>query len=222
VATLLPSLLPPVFISLVMFPARALGAVGGAAPAAAPDVAVRQALRHTLFTITVCMVAFNKVVTAQYFSWWLCLAPVLDWVDRRRGTAKSAQARFGASSRQDDFDFLYLVIVCPMGLPLLQSAPTTLKKSRPLTSHTHTHTHTHTCTVYSGSDSFLPLLPRPRTVPFWVVLFGGWYLCQAAWLSQGYAVEFLGLPNFVPMWLAAMAMFAANCVIIVAVIRYVR
>lgn len=39
-----------------------------------------------------------------------------------------------------------------------------------------------------------------------------WVLGQAAWLQQGYELEFLGNPTFVPgLAVASAAFFAANC-----------
>lgn len=39
-----------------------------------------------------------------------------------------------------------------------------------------------------------------------------WVLGQAAWLQQGYELEFLGVSTFFPgMWLASSAFFLVNC-----------
>lgn len=39
-----------------------------------------------------------------------------------------------------------------------------------------------------------------------------WILGQAAWLQQGYELEFLGKSTFVPgLWLASIGFFLVNC-----------
>lgn len=39
-----------------------------------------------------------------------------------------------------------------------------------------------------------------------------WVLGQAAWLQQGYELEFLGASTFFPgMWMASLAFFLINC-----------
>lgn len=39
-----------------------------------------------------------------------------------------------------------------------------------------------------------------------------WVLGQAAWLQQGYELEFLGVSTFFPgMWLASLGFFLINC-----------
>lgn len=46
-----------------------------------------------------------------------------------------------------------------------------------------------------------------------------WVLGQAAWLQQGYELEFLGVSTFFPgMWLASLAFFLINCWILGIVI----
>lgn len=39
-----------------------------------------------------------------------------------------------------------------------------------------------------------------------------WVVSQAAWLQQGYQLEFLGISTFFPgMWLASLGFFLVNC-----------
>ncbi|KUI55807.1 GPI mannosyltransferase 1 [Cytospora mali] len=63
---------------------------------------------------------------------------------------------------------------------------------------------------------FLPLyLPRSsflRNPKSGIAALLLWILTQAAWLQQGYALEFLGESTFVPgLWLSGLAFFLANC-----------
>ncbi|KUI64308.1 GPI mannosyltransferase 1 [Cytospora mali] len=63
---------------------------------------------------------------------------------------------------------------------------------------------------------FLPLyLPRSsffRNPISGIAALLLWILTQAAWLQQGYALEFLGESTFVPgLWLSGQAFFLANC-----------
>lgn len=63
---------------------------------------------------------------------------------------------------------------------------------------------------------FLPLylprssfLARPR---LGLAALALWVLTQAAWLQQGFQLEFLGQSTFVPgLWLSSLAFFLANC-----------
>ncbi|KAK4545482.1 GPI mannosyltransferase 1 [Oleoguttula mirabilis] len=53
------------------------------------------------------------------------------------------------------------------------------------------------------------LLQRPKLGLIALVL---WVLGQAAWLQQGYELEFLGRSTFVPgLWLASIGFFLVNC-----------
>ncbi|KAK5130400.1 GPI mannosyltransferase 1 [Meristemomyces frigidus] len=53
------------------------------------------------------------------------------------------------------------------------------------------------------------LLRRPRLGITALVL---WVLGQAAWLQQGYQLEFLGMSTFVPgLWIASIGFFLVNC-----------
>lgn len=39
-----------------------------------------------------------------------------------------------------------------------------------------------------------------------------WVVSQAAWLQQGYQLEFLGMSTFFPgLWLASLGLFLVNC-----------
>lgn len=63
---------------------------------------------------------------------------------------------------------------------------------------------------------FLPLyLPRSsflRNPRLGITALALWVLTQAAWLHQGYALEFLGESTFVPgLWMSSLAFFLANC-----------
>jgi len=53
------------------------------------------------------------------------------------------------------------------------------------------------------------MLQRPRLGIAALLL---WVLGQAAWLQQGYELEFLGISTFVPgLWLASIGFFLINC-----------
>lgn len=63
---------------------------------------------------------------------------------------------------------------------------------------------------------FLPLyLPdsvfmKNRKLGLWSL--AAWVVGQAAWLQQGYQLEFLGQSTFVPgLWLATILFFGVNC-----------
>lgn len=50
-----------------------------------------------------------------------------------------------------------------------------------------------------------------------------WIVGQAAWLQQGFELEFLGKSTFVPgLWLASVFFFAVNCWIMGIIIEDVR
>jgi len=64
------------------------------------------------------------------------------------------------------------------------------------------------------------LLRKPR-LGFAVLAF--WVIGQAAWLQQGYELEFLGHSTFVPgLWLASVAFFLINCWILGIIIDDIR
>lgn len=70
---------------------------------------------------------------------------------------------------------------------------------------------------------FLPLyLPRSsflRNLKLGVAALALWVLTQAAWLQQGYALEFLGGSTFVPgLWTSSLAFFLVNCWILGVVV----
>jgi len=53
------------------------------------------------------------------------------------------------------------------------------------------------------------LMRKPR---LGITVLALWILGQAAWLHQGYALEFLDKSTFVPgLWLASVAFFLINC-----------
>lgn len=61
------------------------------------------------------------------------------------------------------------------------------------------------------------LLRRPYLGVSALVL---WVLGQAAWLQQGYELEFLGNSTFVPgLWLASVAFFGINCWILGIIVQ---
>lgn len=71
---------------------------------------------------------------------------------------------------------------------------------------------------------FLPLyLPNSsltRRPGLGLAALGLWVAAQAAWLQQGYALEFLGRSTFVPgLWWASLAFFLANCWILGLIIH---
>jgi phosphatidylinositol glycan class M len=59
------------------------------------------------------------------------------------------------------------------------------------------------------------LLPYSCFVHSWklgLAALGLWVVGQAAWLSQGYQLEFLGKSVFFPgLWAASLGFFAINC-----------
>lgn len=66
---------------------------------------------------------------------------------------------------------------------------------------------------------FLPLyLPKSvltQRPKLGIAALSAWVVGQAAWLQQGYELEFLGRSTFVPgLWLASLGFFAVNCWII--------
>jgi GPI mannosyltransferase 1 subunit M len=70
---------------------------------------------------------------------------------------------------------------------------------------------------------FLPLyLPESsmlRNPKLGITALSLWVVTQAAWLQQGYQLEFLGESTFFPgLWLASLAFFLANCWILGIVI----
>jgi phosphatidylinositol glycan class M len=53
------------------------------------------------------------------------------------------------------------------------------------------------------------LLRRPR---LGLSALGLWIVSQAAWLQQGYQLEFLGRSTFFPgLWLSSLGFFLVNC-----------
>jgi phosphatidylinositol glycan class M len=70
---------------------------------------------------------------------------------------------------------------------------------------------------------FLPLyLPRSsflRSKRLGLVALLLWIAGQAAWLQQGYELEFLGKSTFVPgLWVSSLAFFLINCWILGVII----
>lgn len=63
---------------------------------------------------------------------------------------------------------------------------------------------------------FLPLyLPRSSFLArpkLGVTALALWVLAQAAWLQQGYQLEFLGQSTFLPgLWVSSLVFFLVNC-----------
>jgi phosphatidylinositol glycan class M len=64
------------------------------------------------------------------------------------------------------------------------------------------------------------LLKKPRLGVIALIL---WVLGQAAWLQQGFELEFLGRSTFVPgLWLASVAFFLVNAWLLGLIVRDVR
>lgn len=58
---------------------------------------------------------------------------------------------------------------------------------------------------------YLPRSPFVQNPRLGFVTLGLWVAGQAAWLQQGYELEFLGRSAFVPgLWLSSLAFFAVN------------
>ncbi|KAK4201731.1 family 50 putative glycosyltransferase [Triangularia verruculosa] len=73
----------------------------------------------------------------------------------------------------------------------------------------------------------LPLyLPRSsffRCPKFGFLALGLWVLAQAAWLQQGFELEFLGRSTFLPgLWMTGLGFFGVNCWILGVVVSDVR
>lgn len=71
---------------------------------------------------------------------------------------------------------------------------------------------------------FLPLyLPESsllRNPKLGVSALALWIITQAAWLQQGYNLEFLAASTFFPgLWLASLAFFLVNCWILGIIIQ---
>ena len=67
--------------------------------------------------------------------------------------------------------------------------------------------------VYLPGSAFLK---SPRVGIAALVL---WVVTQAAWLQQGYELEFLGISTFIPgLWLSSLAFFLVNCWILGVII----
>lgn len=67
--------------------------------------------------------------------------------------------------------------------------------------------------MYLPNSSFLR---QPR---LGLAALGLWILAQAAWLQQGFQLEFLGASTFVPgLWASALGFFLVNCWILGVVV----
>lgn len=59
---------------------------------------------------------------------------------------------------------------------------------------------------------YLPTSSLLRNPKIGFTALGAWVLTQAAWLQQGYELEFLGNSTFFPgLWGSALAFFGVNC-----------
>lgn len=71
--------------------------------------------------------------------------------------------------------------------------------------------------LYLPGSSFL------RSKPLGLTALALWVAGQAAWLQQGYELEFLGESTFLPgLWTASLAFFLVNCWILGVVIGDIR
>lgn len=71
--------------------------------------------------------------------------------------------------------------------------------------------------LYLPGSSFL------RSKPLGLTALALWVVAQAAWLQQGYELEFLGESTFLPgLWTASLVFFLVNCWILGVVIGDVR
>jgi phosphatidylinositol glycan class M len=59
---------------------------------------------------------------------------------------------------------------------------------------------------------YLPTSSMLKDPKIGISALGLWVLGQAAWLQQGYELEFLGNSTFVPgLWVASLGFFLINC-----------
>lgn len=82
------------------------------------------------------------------------------------------------------------------------------------------------CTVqyFIWYFSILPLV-LPRTTISWkrgLVLFAVWFAAQGAWLGFAFKLEFLGENTFLEIWVAGIAFFLANMIVVQQFLRHYR